>query len=341
MHLAVIDCGTTNSRIYIVNDNAEVVAKASRKLGIRDAVMSGGNEVLKDGLKEILYQTLEQADLELGDIGFAISSGMITSEIGLMEVPHLCAPVHIDDLARNIEKIHDLSVFPVDITLYLIPGIKNSYDPRATDISVVGDLDFMRGEETQIAGLLSVYDIELPVTVVILSSHTKFVSIDEGGSILGSLTTLSGQLYEAIIRETSIGKSLVCDDDSDDEHYFDSKVINIAYELVERSGFTRVMLMPRFLDVLLETKWYERKLFVEAAIASEDIKVIDDFSALEFPLDTNFILCGSEGRCAIYNYLLREKAEISRDILAITSTEDIDILSVKGAIYIAKTAGLI
>jgi 2-dehydro-3-deoxygalactonokinase len=341
MHLAAIDCGTTNSRIYIVNDSAEIAAKVSRKLGIRDVVMSGGNEVLKNGLEKMLHQALEHADLELGDIAFAISSGMITSEIGLMEVPHLWAPIHIDDLARNIEKVHDPSVFPVDTILYLIPGIKNRYDARATDISMVGELDFMRGEETQIAGLFSAYDVELPVTVVILSSHTKFVSIDKGGRILGSLTTLSGQLYEAIIRETSIGKSLTSDDGFDDEHYFDSKIIDIAYELVKRSGFTRVMLMPRFLDVLLRTRWYERKLFVEAAIASEDMRLINSFNALDFPLDTNFILCGSEGRCAIYDHLLREKAEISRDILAITSTEDIDMLSVKGAIYIAKTAGLI
>lgn len=69
--------------------------------------------------------------------------------------------------------------------------------------------------------------------------------------------------------------------------------------------------------------------------------MINSFNALGFPLDTNFILCGSEGRCAIYDHLLREKAEISRDILAITSTEDTDMLSVKGAIYIAKAAGLI
>lgn len=341
MHLAVIDCGTTNSRIYIVNDSAEVVAKASRKLGIRDAVMSGGNEVLKDGLKEILYHTLEEADLEPGNISFAISSGMITSEIGLMEVPHLWAPVHIDDLARNMEKVHDLSVFSVDMTLYLIPGIKNEYDPHTADIGVVGELDFMRGEETQIAGLLSEYDVELPVTVVILSSHTKFVSIDKGENILGSLTTLSGQIYEAIIRETSIGKSLVSDDDSDNERYFDNRIIDIACELVESSGFTRVMLMPRFLDVLLKTKWYERKLFVEAAIASEDMRVINRFNALGFPLNTNFILCGSERRCAIYDYLLKEKAGISRDILAIDSTEDVDMLNVNGAIYIAGTAGLI
>jgi 2-dehydro-3-deoxygalactonokinase len=317
------------------------VAKASRKLGIRDAVIIGSNEILKNWLKEIFYQALNQTDLELKDIAFGISSGMITSEIGLMEIPHLWAPVHTDDLAKNIERVHDLSVFPVDIDLYFIRGIKNRYDPQTAGIGAVGDLDFMRGEETQIAGLLSSYDVELPVTVVILSSHTKFVSIDKGGSILGSLTTLSGQLYEAIIRETSIGKSLMRDDDSGDEHYFDREVVQVAYEWVKRSGFTRAMLMPRFLDVLLKTKWYERMLFVGAAIASEDLGVLDGFSALEFPLDTNFILCGSERRCAIYDYLLREKVKINRNILAITSTEDIDMLSVQGAIYIARTAGLL
>jgi 2-dehydro-3-deoxygalactonokinase len=266
---------------------------------------------------------------------------MITSEIGLMEIPHLWAPVHIDDLARNIEKVHDLSVFPVDMTLYFIRGVKNRYDPETAGISEVGDLDFMRGEETQIAGLLATYDIEFPITVVIFSSHTKFVSIDRDGSILGSLTTLSGQLYEAIIRGTSIGKSLMNDDDSDDERYFDEQVVHVAYEWVRRSGFTRVMLMPRFLDVLLKTKWYERKLFVEAAIASEDMRVISSFNALNFPLDTSFILCGSKRRCAIYDYLLREKVKINKDILAIRDTEDIDMLSVKGAVYIARTAGLI
>jgi 2-dehydro-3-deoxygalactonokinase len=341
MNLAVIDCGTSNSRVYIANDSEEVVAKASRKLGIRDVVISGSNEILKNGLKEILYQALEQADLGLADIWFAISSGMITSEIGLMEIPHLWAPIHINDLARNIEKVHNLSVFPVDIDLYLIPGIKNSYDPRTADIDNLGDLDFMRGEETQVAGLLSAYSVELPVTVVILSSHTKFISIDRDGRILGSLTTLSGQLYEAIIKETSIGKSLVGDDDSDNEHYFDSKVIDIAHRLVECSGFTRVMLMPRFLDVLLKTRWYERKLFVEAAIASEDMRVLNSFNDLGFPLDTSFILCGSEMRCAIYSYLLREKAEIGKDMLTISSAEGVDMLSVKGAAYIARKACLI
>ena len=70
MHLAVIDCGTTNSRIYIVNDSAEIVAKASRKLGIRDAVIGGSNAVLKNGLKEILYQAAVAAETEPLQFGY-------------------------------------------------------------------------------------------------------------------------------------------------------------------------------------------------------------------------------------------------------------------------------
>jgi 2-keto-4-pentenoate hydratase/2-oxohepta-3-ene-1,7-dioic acid hydratase in catechol pathway len=54
--------------------------------------------------------------------------------------------------------------------------------------------------------------------------------IDRDGSILGSLTTLSGQIYEAIISETSIGKSLVGDDDSGDEHA-SNVVANMEFSL--------------------------------------------------------------------------------------------------------------
>ena len=49
MYLATIDCGTTNSRIYIVNENAEILGKATKKVGVRDTAINGSNEVLKQG----------------------------------------------------------------------------------------------------------------------------------------------------------------------------------------------------------------------------------------------------------------------------------------------------
>lgn len=341
MNLATIDCGTTNSRVYIVDEKAEILGKAAKKVGVRDTAIHGSNKILKDGLKDTFYQALEHAKLSVKDIKFVISSGMITSEIGLLEIPHLWAPAGMDDLAKNIRKVHDTSIFPVDIPIYFIRGIKNRYDPESTAIKDVGFLDFMRGEEAQIAGLLSTGKVQPPFTVIVLSSHTKFIPVSENNKILGSLTTVSGQVYEAIIKETFIGKSIKKNTDFDNSHYFDEQVVDSAYTWVSRSGFLRTMLMPRFLDTLLNTTWYERQLFVEAAIAAEDMRAVNQFETLHFPIDTNFILVGNQSRCVLYEYLLREKIQIKKDILTIGKTEDVDTLSIQGAIYLAKTAGLL
>ena len=340
MYLATIDCGTTNSRVYIVNEQGQILGKAAKKVGVRDTAIHGGNDVLKQGLKDTFYDALENAGLTLTDIQFAISSGMITSEIGLLEIPHLWAPAGMDDLAGNIKKVHDTAIFPVDIPIYFIRGIKNRYDLESTRILDVGKLDFMRGEEAQVSGLLASYDIQPPFTVVVLSSHTKFIPVNEDRQILGSVTTVSGQVYEAIIKETFIGKSIRKTTEFNDADYFDPQVIDSAYHWVNKSGFLRTMLTPRFLDTLLKTGWYERKLFVEAAIAAEDMRAVQQFDDLHFPTDTHFILIGNHSRCALYEYLLKEKIRIGKSISTISETDAVDQLSIKGAIYLANKAGL-
>lgn len=340
MYIATIDCGTTNSRVYIVNAQAEIVGQAEKKVGVRDTAILGSNEKLKKELSETFYQALERAGQKIKDIDFVISSGMITSEIGLIEIPHIWAPAGINELASNIKKVHDLSVFPVDIPVYFIRGIKNKYDPKTATINDVGKLDFMRGEETQVIGLLNSYDVKPPLTVVMLSSHTKSIPIDEQGNILGSITTVSGQVYEAILKETFVGKSVRKDSDFDDEHYFAENIIDAANNWVTESGFLRSLLLPRFMDVLLETQWYERKLFVESIIASEDLNCLSQLREFNLTPSEKVVLIGAPRRSSIYEYLLKEKMNV-KNIKKITEKRDIDYLSISGAFQIAKLAGLI
>jgi 2-dehydro-3-deoxygalactonokinase len=125
MVLATIDCGTTNSRVYIVESTGNVIAKAVRKVGVRDTAIHGDTSVLKEGLKETVLDALSQARLTLDKVAFAISSGMISSELGLLELPHLWAPVGLEDLAANLEEVRDPRVFPLDLPIYFIRGIKN------------------------------------------------------------------------------------------------------------------------------------------------------------------------------------------------------------------------
>jgi 2-dehydro-3-deoxygalactonokinase len=336
MHIAIVDCGTTNTRVYIVTKEGTISGKARRKVGVRDASINGGKDALKHAIKTAFDEALSNAHLLIRDVDFAISFGGITSEIGLIDLPHLEAPCNVKDISTGITAMHDTSVFPIDVPVYFIRGIKNNFEPGTPILSRIGTLDFMRGEETQIAGLITSYDIKTPLTVVMLSSHTKFISIDEAMNVLGGVTTLSGQLYEAVIHHTFVGKSVKEEGGFHFKSYFDGAVIDSAYDWVQRFGFLRSVIIPRILDILLETEWWEREFFLEACFASEDLCALQQFVPMRFPIDTYFILIGRERRCSIYEYLLRKKALLSKDIMSITEEHDIETLSIKGALYLVS-----
>lgn len=341
MYLSTIDCGTTNSRVYIVDENGKVLTRASAKVGVRDTAIHGSNQILKDGLREVFARALKEADLQPSDIACILSSGTITSELGLVEIPHLWAPCSLDDLAANLTKVEVTGVFPESIPLYFVPGIRNPFDPQTVSIRDVGTLDSMRGEEAQVAGLLDHPDFDLPSIVTILSSHTKFIPIDQDRRILGGVTTLSGQLYEAVLKETVVGKSVRAEDEFDDADYLDPGIVDQAYDQIERSGLLRSLMYVRWLDILVHAPWYERKLFAEALLAAEDMRALPQVQKLTGLSSDYFILIGMQRRCRIYEHLLRSKINPRCRVRLITAEAEIDHLSILGVISLARMKGIL
>lgn len=337
MHLATIDCGTTNSRVFLLDKNLVVVGKGSRKVGVKDTAVHGSNYVLKTGLSELFEQTVASAGLRLSDIQCAITSGMITSELGLQEIPHLWAPAGLAELAESLTVTQDPTVFPLDLPLVFIRGIKNPYPPETT-YEDIRRIDFMRGEETQIMGLLTRPDLPRPpLTAVVLSSHTKYIHVRHDGRIAGSLTTLSGQVFEAIQQATSIGKSIAAEGEPEPKDL--ALAVNTAFDAVRHAGFLRALLMPRFMDVLLGVPAEVRRTFVEAAIAVEDLRVLQDFPLVGFPRDCPMILIGSPRRCRVFREVLTRALETGLGIAEISTVEAVDRLSIDGAVAIARRAG--
>jgi len=341
MFIATIDCGTTNSRVYIVDENGKVITRASQKVGVRDTAINGNNQVLKDGVREVFNRALQEVGISPSEIHCILSSGMITSELGLIEIPHLWAPCTLDALAANITLVKDLDVFPPSIPLYFIRGIKNLYDPIKISMQDVGTLDFMRGEEVQVAGLLENQEVKLPNIVTVLSSHTKFIPVDAEKKILGSVTTISGQLYEAILKETFVGKSVRSEDDFDNTSYFNPDVVDMAYDEIMRSGLLRGLMYVRFLDTLVHAHWYDRKLFTETLIAAEDMRALHQVKELTGLLSNSFILIGMKLRCLIYEHLLKTKVSPECNVSMITEENEIDQLSIQGVLSLAKKAGIL
>ena len=104
---AVIDCGTTTTRIYIVDESQQIIASGRKKVGVRDTSITGSRNVLRSGVTELFYDVLRQNEIPDEQVEFAIASGMITSEIGLIEIPHLIAPVGLRQLAEGIVKVEE------------------------------------------------------------------------------------------------------------------------------------------------------------------------------------------------------------------------------------------
>lgn len=333
--IAVIDCGTTNTRVYVMTEDGGIAGQSAEKVGVRDVASTGTKLVLQEGIKKAFLQAISHAGIELSQVRFAIASGMITSEIGLIDLPHLVAPAGLDELAASAMTVKDLNVFPLDVPVVFVRGVRNAVG-EAEGLGGLRKMDFMRGEEVQIMGILAGRKPKLPINVVVLSSHTKLINVNEYGQITGSITTISGQFYEAL-QSTSIGKSIrppAVDERAGGYPLVD--IVDAAYESVTKAGFLRTMLMPRFMQVLTSTTWVERQQFVDAAIAAGDMEIFAEFGRLGFPNSVPYLLVGHRERCEIYELLLKRIFGLGCKVDYIYDQAEIDRLTVNGAFAVAS-----
>ena len=310
-----------------------ILGQSAVKVGVRDVAVAGSNDVLKKGLRSAFEAAIDTLGAKHARVEYAIASGMITSEIGLLELVHLPAPAGIIELAEGAEVVSDSLITALDIPIVFIRGVKNKAGENAA-LNEIRSLDFMRGEEVQMMGLVTVLRPKLPLNVVVLSSHTKLIHIDQAGRICGSMTTVSGGIYESLTT-TLIAKNLRPGADDPPGTYSREEIIRCAAEGVEYAGFLRTMLMPRFMQVLMRTNVNERRLFVEAAIAAEDLAIFDEFPSQVRPNHAPYILLGQADRCQLYKEMLQMKYGKNLSVESVSDPEQIASYTVQGAIAVA------
>jgi hypothetical protein len=122
--------------------------------------------------------------------------------------------------------------------------------------------------------------------------------------------------------------------------YFDKDVVDDAVYWIKKGGLVRACMFPRFMDVLLKTEWYQRALFFESLIAAEDMLCVGGMDMFGGKRPDRFVLIGNEGRCRIYDYVIKKSFDGPR-VASISDTAEIDSLSIMGILDIAKRAGII
>lgn len=199
----VIDCGTTNMRVTLLDEKLRAVDAVKADGGVRHTAIDGHNGRLKAMLKDAMDTLLARNGYTHADVRRCVAYGMITSNMGLLEIPHVPAPASASDLraAMREETFPEIAPFPVAF----IPGVRNFAGP--VDMETFGMMDMMRGEETEAVGLYSMLGLSGPAMFVLPGSHNKFVAMD-GGKILGCMTSISGELLDAVTHHTILADAV-------------------------------------------------------------------------------------------------------------------------------------
>ncbi len=189
-----IDGGTTNTRVHLVKSGV-VTDTVKLDMGVR--INSEGTDKYKSELKDAVCKILFENNLTENDIEKIICSGMITSDLGLLPLPHLTVPCSIEDMANATK---DAS-FPEisSVPFVFVRGLK-------TNSLSFESADMMRGEEAELMGLCE--SLEENCLYILPGSHSKLIETDSNSRIVSFSTEMTGEIIEAMSSHTILKGSL-------------------------------------------------------------------------------------------------------------------------------------
>ncbi|MER3554607.1 MAG: 2-keto-3-deoxy-galactonokinase [Meiothermus sp.] len=256
--IAVVDSGTTRTRVRLW-DGGKVVSSQSQQAGARDTASDGHPGRVKTALKEMLAG--------VKGLGAVLCSGMITSNVGLKEVPHLLAPCSPEKIARGIVR----QEFPeiAEAPFYFIPGIKTV--PEGLSLENLEGADVMRGEEAETVGLRELLGLTGPVLLMHYGSHHKAIRVDGDGTILGSKTSITGELLQAVMSGTVLRSSVVgLEDIKPSQEYW-----RAGLEAAQQHGLGRASFLVRIGEQLAGLPKPEMTSYLLGALASLDLPMLE------------------------------------------------------------------
>lgn len=228
-----IDGGTTNTRISLVCD-LKIIDTQKYNIGARAGITdkSALKNTVRDGISDILVKN----NMNRQDISKILASGMITSEFGLYKLDHITAPAGIAELNAAMQEVllEDIS----DIPFVFMCGVK-------TDATELESADMMRGEETELMGLLQ----DGSGVYILPGSHSKIITVDDCGRITDFFTALTGEMILSLSQNTILKSTVDLNISTLDEEYLIK-----GFDFCREFGINEALFKARVLDTIFHEK---------------------------------------------------------------------------------------
>jgi 2-dehydro-3-deoxygalactonokinase len=236
---------------------------------------------------------------------------MISSPLGLAEVPHVESPAGLAEIAAASRwfQFPDITGLPI----LLVPGVR--FGPAEAKLEKIHTTDVMRGEETLCIGFTAMGYVQPPAVVLNLGSHWKAIQVNADGGIASSITSLSGELIHAVQTQTILAGSVPQERAS----AISEPWKKAGMKEQRRSGLGRALFSVRLLGLANQGTPEERLSFLIGAFIASDMDAF--ISRGVFSRDTPVVIVGASALAQAWRSSLAAMS-VSASVLSVPETED-------------------
>lgn len=325
-----LDWGTSSLRAFLMDAEGVVVAEERRPWGIMQlpsapagASDAGPQAGFVRAFDDVCGPWMQrQPGLPV------IACGMVGSAQGWKEAAYLDAPVSLDQLATQLTVVERAAGSP----LYIVPGmIQRGVLP-----------DVMRGEETQVLGVLSqraAMTQDAPLLIGLPGTHSKWVRAGHG-AITQFTSYMTGEVFAALRQHTILGRTMQPAAQPDDAAFV--RGVQLALSPSAQTGLLSQMFSTRTLGLTGALPGSSQADYLSGLLVGHEVAALArQYLRPELPADAGnppemqvqCVLCGELDLCRRYTLAL-QAAGFAAPHLALNATA-------RGLWQIARAAGLL
>ena len=283
-HLIALDWGTSSLRAYKLGPDGQVLEQRSLASGImhlpsEPRLIAGVH--CSDGF-ELAFDAACGDWLDAQPGLPVIACGMVGSAQGWSEAAYRHTPVDVASLGLALHKVRSLR----GVDVHIVPGV----------IEQVGLPNVMRGEETQVLGVLQSLPACAELLIGLPGSHSKWVEVVEG-RITHFDTFMTGELFAVLSTHSILGRTQKSAGQFQAQAF--DRGVHVALSADGQRGVLSTLFSARTLGLTAELTPEQQPDYLSGLLIGHELAGLPDRARIP-PI----ILVGANALCARYQRAL-------------------------------------
>lgn len=300
-----LDWGTSSLRAYLYGDGGQILHEKSAPSGVMHLerfIPAGQPRIAREKLFEAAFAEIcGDWSAESGKDLPVIACGMVGSTVGWREAAYLRTPVGNSELASALANVRRETGSAIQI----VPGICAAGE-RGKILP-----EILRGEETQIAGILSKIENSVKSKSLLIGlpgTHSKWALVQDQ-RIISFTTFVTGELYALLTSYSVVAKTQKKSEQMNSEAFRQGLQLAHARNGEAAGGLLSTIFSTRSKRVLGKLSEEEQPDYLSGLLIGEELAGMERILARDGRTLTDFsriLIAGDRSLCERYEFACKQ-----------------------------------